>query len=98
MSRQLEQAAEDRTSRRRKEILIAVEFGLVEAIERSGAVMTGFAFKNRGSDCILVLKGHLAGKHQVAFVGSDDLGGCLIKAVRLGNGDQLRWRDDKYGG
>lgn len=98
MSRQLEQASESRAAKRKIEILIAVEYGLEAAVERSGAVLSGFAFKNRGSDCLLVVKGVLAGEQQVAFVGADDLGSCLVKAVRLGNGDKLRWRPDKYGG
>lgn len=98
MSRQLEQADEQRNSRRHRAIVVAVEYGLFDAVERSGGVLQGFAFKNRGSDCLLVLKAVLAGKKQVAFVGSDDLAGCLIKAVKLGNSDKLRWRDDRYGG
>ena len=96
MSRQLEQVLEDRNAGRRKEIIIAVEYGLVQAVERSGAILTGFTFKDRGSDCILVLKAVLAGRSQVAFVGSDDLGGCLVKAVRLGNSDKLNWQADQY--
>ena len=98
MSRQLEQVAEDRSARRRQEIVIAVEYGLAAAVERSGGILTGFTFKDRGSDCIMVVKAILAGRAQVAFVGSDDLGGCLVKAVRLGNSDKLNWRADQYFG
>ena len=46
----------------------------------------------------MVVKAVLAGRAQVAFVGSDDLGGCLVKAVRLGNSDKLNWRADQYFG
>lgn len=98
MSRQLEQVAEDRSARRHQEIVIAVEYGLAAAVERSGGILTGFTIKYRVPDCIMVVKAVLAGRPQVAFVGSDDLGGCLVKAVRLGNSDKLIWRADQYVG
>lgn len=98
MSRQLEQKSEERFEKRKNEILIAVEFGLAQVIEASGGLYAGFAFKNRGSDCLLILKSVVDGIPQVSFVGSEDLGGCLIKACRLGRGEKLVWKADKYVG
>lgn len=76
----------------------AVEFGLVDAVERAGGDLQGFAVKYNGGDCLVVLKVILAGKKQVAFVGAEDLGSALLKAVREGKADRLRWRVDRYGG
>jgi hypothetical protein len=58
--------------------------------------LTGFAYKNRGSDCLLVIKADLPAGPQVAFVGASDLGDCLIKAVREAERDMLRWKPDEY--
>lgn len=96
MSRQLEQAWEEKGRRRREELVKTVEYGLKQAVEHSGAIFTGFAYKDRGTDHLIILKGVLAGRAQVAFVASEDLGQALCKAARLGRSDQLRWRADKY--
>lgn len=98
MSRQLEQASEERNRRRRKKIVEAVEYGLDSAIEHAGGELTGIAIKYNGGDVLLVVKVVLAGKQQVAFVGADDLGSGLVKVVREGFADRLRWREDRYGG
>ena len=98
MSRQLEEMSERRSVRRHLAIVKAVEFELERSVGAAGGDLQGFAFKNRGSDCLLILKVILAGKAQVAFVGGEDLGSCLIKAVREAKGDKLKWREDKYVG
>lgn len=98
MSRQLEQLAEQRRSNRNRRIVEAVEYALSDAVERSGGELTGLAVKLHKGDCMLVVKVVLAGKNQVAFVGAEDFGGALLKAVREGNSDRLRWRLDKYVG
>lgn len=98
MSRQLEQADEERYAIRRAAIMQAVEGGLESAITHSGAVFIGFTVKITPVECLLVLKGNLAGRRQVAFVGSDNLGSALIKASKLGYMDKLLWRQDRYGG
>jgi len=98
MSRQLEQHLEQRQARRAQGIVLAVECGLEDAVARGGAELTGFSVRYRPGECMLVLRGLLAGRAQVAFVGSEDLAGCLIKAVREAQGDRLRWREDQYAG
>lgn len=96
MTRQLEQEYEVRQARRSKLIVEAVEYALEGAINHSGAEFYGFAAKFTPGECLLVIKGDLAGRRQVAFVGSEDFGSAMLKAVRLGKGDKLKWRDDKY--
>lgn len=97
MSRQLEEHLEESRAKRNTAIIEAVEFGLSAAVEHTGAVYYGFAARDSPGECLLVIKGELHGKRQVAFVGAEDLGGALIKAVRLGRKDKLSWRPDKYG-
>jgi hypothetical protein len=96
MSRQLEAAAEVREEKRRSRILWAVEGGLSEAVGRAGGQYRGFASRESGVECLLVIKAEFPAGPQVAFVGSADLGSALIKAVHDGERDLLRWRADEY--
>ena len=96
MTRQLEVVYEERRARRNKEIIAAVEFDLKAAVEHAGAEYLGFAFRDNAGGGLMTIKGVIAGRRQVAFVGSEDLGSTLIKAVREARGDKLRWREDKY--
>lgn len=98
MSRQLEQVNEDRNRRRYNKIVECVEFDLHRAITHAGGQLTGFAYKARPSDTLLIIKADFPAGSLVAFVGADDLGTALIKAVREGYGDKLRWREDSYRG
>lgn len=96
MTRQLEQIQEERTKKRNRAIVTAVEYGLRAAVEHAGAEYFGFAARDGEGECLLVIKGQLGGRRQVAFVGAEDLGGALIKAMNLGRVDKLRWKDDAY--
>jgi hypothetical protein len=96
MSRQLEQIREDRQSRKDKALLLAVEGGLNDAIERSGGMLGGFSVKLNGGDCLLILKADFPAGSQISFVGANDFSEAIIKAVRLGNQDKLVWKADKY--
>ena len=98
MSRQLEQVVEERTARRQRSLVKAVEFELAEVVSRSGGELVGFSVKLVPGSCLLVLRVILAGRLQVAFVGGEDFGSCLLKAVQEGRGDKLKWREDKYVG
>lgn len=96
MTRQLEQVIEEKNAKRAERIVRAVEYELVGAVQRAGAEFLGFTAVIKPAEVLLVLKVNLAGRRQVAFVGSEDLGGALIKAVRLASADQLVWKEDKF--
>lgn len=98
MSRQLEQQIEERTAKRHANIVRAVEYALQGGVERSGGEYLGFSYKHSPGEGLLVIRAVFPAGLQVAFVGSEDLGGCLVKAVNLANRDGLRWRADKYVG
>lgn len=97
MSRQLDKVIEDRNIRRHESIVKAVEFALEGGVAHAGGELRGFSYKNNGGDGLLTLRAAFPAGKQVAFVGGEDLGSCLIKAVRAANGDALRWRADKWG-
>ena len=96
MTRQLEQHLEERSKRRREEIVNTVEFGLAAALERNEARLVGFAVKDRGSDWLMTIKAVRDGEAVVSFVGSADLGSVLIKASRMARGGKLVWKKDIY--
>lgn len=96
MSRQLEKVREERSGRRDAAIVKAVEYALVGAVAHSGGVLEGFSAKLSGGDCLLVLRVVLAGKKQITFVGAETLGDALLKAVRLGERDKLKYKPDRF--
>lgn len=98
MSRQLEAMREERQRKEDNAVLLALDGGLVEAVGHSGAHLVGIALSYRGDGWLAVVKGELAGRRQVAFVGGGSLAKTLIKITNAGNGDKLQWRDDKYSG
>lgn len=98
MSRQLEQLAEERQALRSKRILVAVEFGLEEAVRLNGGVFLGFSIRCDGGEALMVVKASMDGEMQVSFVGAEDMGACLIKAEREARRDNLKWREDKWNG
>lgn len=96
MTRQLDSVHEERQRKANLALVVAIEFGLEDAVARSGGELLGFSAKLSGGDCLLVLRARFPGGSQVAFVGGGTLADALRKAVREGNGDRLTWRADKY--
>lgn len=97
MSRQLEQAGEDKARRRAMKLARILDGELDSAIRRAGGELLGFSVRLEGWDCLLTLRVRLAGRRQIAFVGSETLGGALLKAVDLAKRDKLAFKADKYG-
>lgn len=96
MTRQLERVREEKQQKVDAAVLMALEGGLVDAVGHSGGDLQGFGVKLSGGDCLITIKAIVAGRPQIAFVGSDSMVNCLIKVVREARSDQLRWRDDQY--
>lgn len=97
MSRQLDQQVEDRTIRRHKALIRALEYGLVGALESQGATLCGIGMKFDEFDCLMTLKARMGDVRKVAFVGSDTIISCFLKAEGDARNGRLRWREDKYG-
>ena len=96
MSRQLEQAREVRQSKRVKKLGRIIDYELEGAVAHAGGDLIGLSVKISPGDVLVTLRIILAGRRQVAFVGSETLGGALIKAVDLAKQDKLPLRADKY--
>ena len=96
MSRQLEAVQEARQKKHNSAVVAAVDYQLVEAVQRAGGVLLGFSVKLSGDDCLITLRVLLGGREQIAFVGGATLGLTLIKCVRLALSDKLSFRDSKF--
>lgn len=96
MSRQLEMLAEERTTKRHKALVKAVEFEMVGSLAAAGATMTGFSVRLDEYECLLTVRAVIDEKASVAFIGAEDLVGAILKLVKAAQRDKLVWREDKY--
>lgn len=96
MTEQLQALGEKKKVAYQAALVRALEFELEGSVGHAGAVLTGFSVKLGDEEVLITLRGILAGRAQIAFVGGGDLPGCLLKVVREAMGDKLRWRDDRY--
>lgn len=96
MSRQLEQKREIAETKRRDALVKALEFGLAGALEAQGIQLLGFSAKFDAWECLITLKGEIAGVRSVAFVGSDNIISGILKAVQAAQYDRLKWKEDVY--
>lgn len=96
MTRQLEVKKEERETARRVELVKALEFGIVGALESQGITMVGFAIKYDDFNCLLTLKAYINDVRSIAFVGSDSMTNCILKTYQEARNARLRWRPDQY--
>lgn len=96
MTRQLEQQREITQRKNDVEVLRLLEYGLVEDVALSGTVLTGFSVRLNGIEALVTLRGTLAGRSQVCFVGAGDIPQAFRKAGKLARTDRLKWRADKF--
>lgn len=97
MSRQLEAKLEQKRKRYQDDVLLSVQGGLEDAVNRAGGELTGVAIRTSDVECLATIKAKFPGGPMIAFVGGDDIGACLRKGMREGRTDSLRWRADKWG-
>lgn len=96
MTRSLEAARESRQAKLDKALLLVCEGGLEDSLSHAGAELQGFSVKFRGADVLLTARVVLAGRRQIAFVGSESLGGVLRKLAREARADALNWKEDTW--
>lgn len=96
MSRQLDEAGEEREKSRRLALIKALEYGLVRALENQGAMLRGFAIRYEEFNCLMTLRADINGIRHVSFIGSDTMMNCLIKADVTAAQNRLKWQPDKY--
>lgn len=96
MTRHLDAVEEERQTRKYHAVVRALEFELQGVIAGKGGQLTGFSVTLREWECLITLRSLQDGVPSVAFVGSDTLVNCVLKAVHSGQRDKLVWRVDKY--
>lgn len=96
MSRQLEQALEEKTKRQRLELIRALHGGLEGAVDASGGELLGFSAKLSNGDCLLTLRAEFHEGGMICFVGAADFPDAVRKAVRELLGGQVSWKKDRY--
>lgn len=96
MSRQLDQKLEEQDTKKRDALYKALEYGLPGALEFQGIILLGFAIKYEPFSCLMTLKGIRHEDREVAFVGSDTITNCIIRASADAARGSLKWRKDKY--
>lgn len=96
MTRSLDEARESRQQKLDNALLLACEGGIEDALGHAGAELQGFSVKFRGHDVLLTARVVLAGRRQIAFVGSESLGGVLRKLCREARKDALNWKEDTW--
>lgn len=96
MSRQLEVQSEVRETARRDELVKALDFGIVGALESQGIEMLGFSFKYDAFNCLMTIRAEIQGKKQVCFVGSDSVINAILKCHSDAHNGRLKWKADRY--
>lgn len=96
MTRHLDAEHEERESARRDQLIKAVEYGLVTALVNQGAELRGFSIRYEDYDCLLTVRADLNGIRHVAFINSDTIMNCIIRASSAAAGNRLSWQRDKY--
>lgn len=98
MSRQLELKREQRETAKRDALVRALEFGIVGALESQGIELLGVAMRYEPFSVLMTVKADVGGVRSVAFVGSDSMLNCILKADSMASNQALKWREDKYHG
>jgi hypothetical protein len=96
MSRQLDIKREQRETAKRDALVRALDYSLQGNLESQGIELVGWAVKYDAFNCLMTIKADIAGSRQIAFVGSDNIINCILKADGAARRNDLSWREDKY--
>lgn len=96
MSRQLDVESEVRESARRDALVKALDFGIVGALQSQGIELLGLSLKYDAFNCLLTIRADKDGARSVAFVGSDSIINCFLKAESDASRGSLRWKADSF--
>ena len=96
MSRQLDLEQEVRAAKRRDALVRALDYGIVGALESQGIELLGLSIRHRAFNCLLTIRADVGGDRQVAFVGSDSIINCFLKAESDASQGSLHWTIDKF--
>lgn len=96
MTRQHDLKLEVRETAKRDALVKALEYGLAGALESQGVGLLGFSIKYDTFNCLMTIKAVVGDVRSVAFVGSDTMINCILKADSEARRHTLHWRLDQY--
>lgn len=96
MSRQLDLKREERETAKRDALVKALDYSFQGALESQGIELRGWAIKYDAFNCLMSIRADIAGERMIAFVGSDTIINCILKADSGARRNDLSWRKDKY--
>ena len=91
-----QQIIERKAEREREDALLSIYGGLVDSVTQEGGELVGLSMKLEFGECLLTLRARFPAGYMIAFVGAEDIPGCLVKATRDSGKGRLAWRLDKY--
>lgn len=96
MSRQLDVEREQRETARRDQLVKALEYGIVGALQTQGMELLGLSIRYDEYACSMTLRGEINGQRRVAFLNADTLMNCILSAYTMASHGRLKWGRDKY--
>lgn len=96
MSRQLDLQHEVRETKRRDELVKALDFGIVGALENQGVELLGLSLKHDAFNCLLTVRADVGGVRSVCFIGSDCIINAFLKLQADASRGALKWKEDLY--
>lgn len=87
---------EVREGKRRDELVKALDFGIVGALESKGVELLGMSLKYDAFNCLLTVRADLGGVRSVCFIGSDSIINAFLKLQSEASRDELKWKADQY--
>ena len=96
MTRLADVKAEERETKRRDQLVLVLEYGLVGALQAQGVEMLGFSFKYDAFHCLMTIRAEIAGNRRITHVGSDSIINCFLQAYSVAQHGRLQWQADQY--
>lgn len=96
MTRQADLKQEVRDTKRRDELIKALDYGIVGALESKGVELLGLSLKYDAFNCLLTVRADLGGVRSVCFIGSDSIINAFLKLASEASRDELTWKVDRY--
>lgn len=96
MTRQADIKQEEQDTKKRDALYRTLEYSLPGALQHQGIELRGFSIIYDAFSCCMVLKGTRHNKWIVAFIYSDTMTNCLLRADSDASRGTLKWGTDKY--
>ena len=96
MSRLADVKVEERETKRRDQLVLVLEYGLVGALQAAGVEMLGFSFKYDAFQALMTIRADISGNRRIAHISSDSVINCFLSAHNLAHHGRLQWEPCRY--